>query len=199
MQEWNLNHEAVKAFFSFLGSLLTLVVALIAGWSFGNRVTYFWNERQKRREFQLSALQQFYAAYGEFFAVWKLWNPLVDASQGSTDKGWKLHERAAAAEAIIEGTLVKLACEMDLDDSTIEELGRFRQGFQRLRESIRYGKKLPWDSSENPEYKTFKRLSIQVSSLIAGEWKRPSSLQNAEVQLSRITSNSFERNWVDPG
>jgi len=63
--------------------------------------------RQKRRELQLSATQQFYAAYGEFFAVWKLWNRLDRSSDSAIgERQWELHKRAAAAEAVIEGTLV---------------------------------------------------------------------------------------------
>ena len=78
------------------------------GWIIGLRLTYKWNVRQKRRELQLSATHQFYAAYGEFFAVWKLWNRLDRSSKSLDDRQWELHKRAAAAEAVI-GLAVVLA------------------------------------------------------------------------------------------
>jgi hypothetical protein len=66
MSEW-LHRELIKA----LLSLAAGIVALLLTWLVGQRLTYWWNVRQKRRELQLSALQQFYTAYGEFFAVWE--------------------------------------------------------------------------------------------------------------------------------
>ena len=173
-----------------------MAIALASGWLFSTRVTYSWNERQKRREFQLSALQQFYAAYGEFFAVWKLWDALLKVPPAPAELRWELHKRAAAAEGIIEATLVKLSCEMKLDGPDIENLGRFRQGFQQLREAIRGGGGVPWKSSETPEYRCFKRLSIQVASLLAGKWKGNYPPEKAAAQLAEITSNRFEGTWA---
>jgi hypothetical protein len=199
MQEWNLQHEAVRALLAFLGSFLALAGVLILGWFVGNRITYRWSLRQKRREYQLSAQQQFYAAYGEFFAVLKLWRWLGRTSQTPEDQRWKLHERAAAAEGFIEGVLVKLSSEVILEDKEIKSLGCFRQGFQQLREAIRENAQLKWDSSEKPEYKRFKELAVQVSALLAGEWKETCMPANtAEKQISAITSNEWEMTWADP-
>ena len=102
MQDWNPWHEAIKTAYSVVGSALVLAL----GWLVGQRLTYAWSVRQKRREFQLSSAQQFYLAYGEFFAVWKLWNRLDCPASVFDERRWELHKRAAAAEAIIEGTLV---------------------------------------------------------------------------------------------
>ena len=101
--DWNPWHEAIKASYTLIVSIVTLGL----GWIVGQALTYRWNIRQKRRELQLSATQQFYAAYGEFFAVWKLWNRLDRSSDSAIgERQWELHKRAAAAEAVIEGTLV---------------------------------------------------------------------------------------------
>ena len=133
MEDWNPWHEAVKAGYSSAAVILVLAV----GWLFGQRLTYVWNIRQKRRELQLTASQQFYAAYGEFFAVWKIWNRLDHQAPSFDDRRWELLIRAAGAEAIIEGMLVKLSAEVTLESSQIETLARFRQAFQQLRESVR--------------------------------------------------------------
>ena len=99
MQDWNPWHEAIKAAYSVGASVIVLALT----WFVGSRLTYRWNVRQKSREFQLSASHQFYVAYGEFFAVWKLWNRLDRAAAEFQDRRWELHKREAAAEAIGRG------------------------------------------------------------------------------------------------
>ncbi|MGZ4890230.1 MAG: hypothetical protein ACXWBH_13705 [Candidatus Angelobacter sp.] len=195
-QDWNFRHEAIKATFSLLVSILTVGL----GWAIGQKLTYRWNIRQKRREFQLSATQQFYAAYGEFFAVWKLWNRLDHAVQSVEDRRWELHKRAAAAEAVVEGTLVKVSSEIVLDDRQLETLARFRQAFQQLRQSIRENKLLGWTYAEHPEYKAFKELAVRVAAMLAADWSElPPASDHAAAQLLKITSNKWENAWVvDP-
>ena len=195
MQDWNLRHESIKAGLSLLVALVTLAI----GWVIGQRLTYRWNIRQKRREFQLSATQQFYAAYGEFFAVWKLWNRLEPEDKLREERRWELHKRAAAAEAIIEGTLVKLASELALDGPQLTTLGRFRQSFQQLRQAIRKNRALDWTYAEHPEYKAFKELATRVAALLSADWwSKPPTDDRAANQLIEITSNSWEKNWTKP-
>ena len=100
MNDWNLAHELIKAGLSALSGAIVLDLT----WLVGQKLTYQWNIRQKRGEFQLSALQQFYAAYGECFAVWKLWNRRNPDLTNAEERSWELHRRAAAAEAAVEGT-----------------------------------------------------------------------------------------------
>ena len=193
MQDWNPWHELIKAAFSFLSAALVITL----GWLVGQRLTYAWNVRQKRREFQLSSSQQFYLAYGEFFVVWKLWNRLDRTAPASNERMWELHKRAAAAEAIIEGTLVKVSSEVNLDDEQIGTLGHFRQAFQQLRQAIRQDRHLPWHSSEHPEYRTFKTLAVDVAILLGKDWpSQPPSRKRASDQLIQITSNRWEMEWV---
>ena len=54
--------EFPKAFSNAAVALVTLAVGSL-----------YWTIRQKKRESLLATTDQFYAAYGEFFAVWKLW------------------------------------------------------------------------------------------------------------------------------
>ena len=164
----------------------------------GTRLTYSWNVRQKRREIQLSSSQQFYSAYGEFFAVWKLWNCLDRSSPTFDDRRWELHQRAATAEATIEGTLVKLSSELNLNEEQIVTLGRFRQAFQQLRQSIREDRQLPWPSSEHAAYRSFKILAVETAILLSRDWPdKRISTKRASEQLMHITSNEWEGRWVD--
>ncbi len=190
----NVAQEIVKALFSFASAFLILVFT----WLFGQRLSYQWNVRQKRREFQLMALQQFYVAYGEFFAVWKLWNRLEAGSAAFDERRWELHKRAAAAEAIVESTLVKLSSELHLEPNQLDDLGCFRQAFQQLRQSIRENRKLPWMSSEDAPYRKFKTLAIRVAGILGGDWPvAPMFSDKASDQLLTVTSNRFEADWVN--
>jgi len=194
MQDWNPWHEAIKASYSLIVSIVTLGL----GWLVGQALTYRWNVRQKRREAQLSATQQFYGAYGEFFAVWKLWNRLDRNCGFVEERQWDLHKRAAAAEAVIEGTLVKLSSELALNDVQLATLGKFRQAFQQLRQSIRAGRLLDWSHAEHPEYRAFKDLAVRVAALLAARWSdKPPTGDQAATQLLRITSNSWENSWIE--
>jgi hypothetical protein len=184
-----------------LKSLLTLgvsTVTLALGWGFGQWFSYLWNVRQRRREIQLSVSQEFYSAYGEFFAVWKLWNREDRTSASFDERRWELHKRAAAAEANIEGMLVKLSNELRLAPTEITALGRFRQGFQQLRQAIRSGSTLAWSTSDHTEYVAFKRLTSQVAAILAGNWPmKPPPASKAASQLMEITANRWERVWFE--
>ncbi len=173
-------------------SAATGVLLLALTWLVGQRLAYQWNVRQKRRELQLTALQRFYIADGEFFAVWKLWNRLDREAQTFDDRRWELWKRAAAAESSVEGTLVKLSLEIDLNETDVRNLGRFRQGFQQLRDSIRKDVLLPWHYGDCPEYKTFKTLSVVVAALLNSQWSNsPTSRKRAQEQLMAITLNRW--------
>jgi hypothetical protein len=187
MNDWSIRHELIKAAISGISGVCLLILTWLVG------------QRQKRRELQLSSLQQFYVAYGEFFAVWKLWNRLERDVASFEDRRWELLKRAAAAEATIEGTLVKLSLELNLDEDDVTSLGRFRQAFQQLRESIRDNQILPWLYAGCPEYKTFKALSITVAALLNGKWSdSPLSRDRARGQLMVITANKWMHNWILP-
>jgi len=193
MQDWDPWHELIKASFT----LAVSIIGLGFGWFIGLKLNYKWSMRQKRRELQLSATNQFYAAYGEFFAVWKLWNHLNRSGESLDDRQWELHKRAAAAEAVIEGTLVKLSSELVLNHQQTEALGCFRQAFQQLRQSISAGRILDWAHADHPEYRTFKELAVAVAALIAADWPdRSPTSGHAAGQLLRITSNAWEQTWA---
>ena len=139
--------------------------------------------------------------YGEFFAVWKLWNYYVrdvgpeafpDASR------WKLLERACAAEAGVEATLIDLASKRRLNPTAIEDLGKFRQVYQQLRESIRDNRPIEWDWSEHDEYTAFKQLAPRVVHLIrTGRHARGRRVVEQVNAWLEVTSNKFEDFWLE--
>ena len=187
-----MNIEVMKAALSCLSGLI--VVA--AGWLVGQRLSYSWAIRQKRQELQLANVQQFYAAYGEFFVVWKLWNRLDVTAAGADEKRWELQKRAASAEATVEALLVKLSSEADLSDEQIRTLGRFRQAFQLLRESIRKGKLLEWNNSDAPQYVAFKSLAVEIAQILANDCSAIKlEKQKAIQQMLAITNHRWELVW----
>lgn len=143
-----------------LKAVLSIIVAIITlsfGWLVGQRLTVYWAIRQKRRELELSAVNEFYRLYGEFFAVWKLWSYYLGFAWADDNlrfpdvTRWELLQRASAAEGALESLFVKLSSERKLFDEDIEVLGRFRQAYQTLRESIRDNENLGWYSQNHPE------------------------------------------------
>ena len=57
--------------------LLTTLIFLGLGWVIGKRLTVLWSRHQKENEQDLDAARDFHALYGDFFALWKLWNYYV--------------------------------------------------------------------------------------------------------------------------
>jgi hypothetical protein len=189
--------EAVKAAFSLGVALTTLGL----GWVVGQRLSNYWSYLQKHKEIDLSAAQDFHRLYGEFFAVWKLWNYYIRDVGATTLTGasrWELLKRACDAESLVESLFVKLASERILPSTDWDRLGKFRQGYQTLREAIRDNQPLRWDSSTHPEYIAFKRLAIEVAMLIqTGVTSQSSVLADHVRGLLEITSNRHEGTWYE--
>ncbi|MEA2760222.1 MAG: hypothetical protein QOH65_2835 [Methylobacteriaceae bacterium] len=182
-----------------LPPFLTALATLLAAGLVGHGLTAKWAERQKRREMVLTATNDFYKLYGEFFAVWKLWNYSLQQS-GTSDfdeRRWKLLERASAAEASMETAMVKLVSERILTGDEITMLACFRQAYQCLRQAIKNGHKLNWYFDEYPQYLAFKRLATGVSKLVStGDQTSPPDITEAQNALRTITSNRWEHTWL---
>jgi len=169
--------------------LVTSLVVVGLGWLIGKRLTVLWSRRQRQNEQDLEVAREFHELYGDFFALWKLWNYLVrdlgaEALPGASR--WEILDRACKSEVKVESTLVRLASERRLTPGDIETLGRFRQRYQQLRECIRDNVPLEWDHSEHPDYLEFKTLAPQVAAIIAGIGPVRPQL------LTKITSNVYE-------
>lgn len=191
----SLELEIVKA-------VLNLVVAMITlglGWLVGNRLSAHWNLKQRQREFDLVSANEFHQLYGEFFAIWKLWNfALRENNLESVDRV-ELFARACTAEGQVESLFVRLASNRALTDEQAATLGRFRQGYQTLRQSIRDGHNIAWHSSSHPEYVAFKMLATEVAVLLAnGKGLARDELKRRASSLLRITSNEWESSWFEP-
>lgn len=128
--------------------------------------------------------------------MWKLWNYVVrdvgaDALPGASR--WELLTRACDAEGKFEALLVRLSCDRRLDAAGIEILGRYRQVYQCLRQAIKDGKPLRWDSSEHPDYQAFKKLAPEIAALIVAEDPLGLPPAKAAEAFREITSNTWER------
>jgi hypothetical protein len=183
--------EIVKA-------LAAPLVALTLAWIWGNRLSFTWNIRQKRREASLIAVAEFSRLYGEFFATWKVWNHYLQEHPNGEQQE-KFFERASTAEAGIESLLVRLAGQARLTEYDIEVAGKFRQAYQQLRGRIKAKKQLDWGHAEHPEYMAFKRLSTAFSQILAEmDAKEAPSNRCAIDNFVRITSNKWEPIWMEP-
>ena len=158
------------------------------------------NEKKNDRNRLLAT--ELFKAYGEFFAVWKAWNYYKsDEYKKRTDplsiEISSLYDRALTAEGIMESLLVNVSSSIQLNENELNDLGRLRQGFQQLRESIRDNKLIPWKSANDPRYAEFKRLITALGELLfsAVERDQPTPAQAHESLLS-ITANEHEAYWI---
>jgi hypothetical protein len=167
------------------------IVLLLLAWLVGQRLTVKWSLYQKEKENDSLTARDFHLLYGEFFAVWKLWNYFVRDIGANGLPGMSrasLLDRASIAEGKLEAILVRIASSKDLNDEEVKVLGRFRQIYQSLRETIRDGAPLEWNHAEHPDYIAFKRLAPQINAIIIG--RRQST---RESRILEITSNKWER------
>jgi len=189
--------ESVKA----IPSLIVALITLSLGWFVGSRISNHWTFIQRRKELDLETAQSFHKLYGEFFAIWKLWNYYIRdiGSEAFPEASrWEILNRACAAEGSVESLFVRLSSERNLSSSDVELLGKFRQAYQQLREAIRDNEALKWDWHTHPEYLAFKNLGAKVAFLILSENYRKSTkgidVSNA---LQQITDNQWEHNWSE--
>ncbi|HJQ57252.1 MAG TPA: hypothetical protein VJ890_10115 [Vineibacter sp.] len=161
----SVNLELLKAGLTLLIALITLGL----GWLIGQRLTFKWNLLQKRRETDIANVQQFYALYGEFKEVSKIWR-VIKRNKGANltvppDGRWPLMARACAIEGKNEAILVKLATERHLATDDLRYLGLFRQAIQMLRESIRDDVEMR-AGSRGAEYAFFNGLAAKVGLIV---------------------------------
>lgn len=183
-----------KVLLAAVAPAVTALLALLIG----NRIAARWGVRQKRREMAMATANEFYKLYGEFFGVWKLWNYALDTRDDQfAQTNATLLARAAAAEGGMEAILVKLAAERTLTLDEQSHLGRFRQAYQCLRQTIKKGKPLDWPSSEHAQYLAFKGLACHVAAIVTAEPTEPPSGAVAAESLRKITSNFWETRWVN--
>ncbi len=186
---------------SVLVPLLTVAATLGGGWLVTTRITDHWDRVKKAREMDLSAAHDFQRLYGEFTAIWKLWNALKDSGTHdlldhpmTEDPVWTCLERAVAVEGAIEALLAKLVAERRLDRTQIEVLGAVRQAFKTLRRHISADERLGWDHDSHSHYASFKILTSETSVLLntpRGIGQRPTADEAAQA-FHLITENRHE-------
>jgi len=193
--------EFFQEFTHKVPDLLSNLITLLLGWIVGQRLTVYWNVKQKRKEMQMIAAEKFQGLYGEFFSVWKLWNYYIrdiGPSAFPNASRWELLNRVSIAESSMEALFVRLSTDKDLNDSEIIILSRFRQAYQSLREAIRDNQALKWQSSNQPEYIEFKTLAVKVAYIILSDQNITDQDVNRKVDtLLKITNSAkWEGNWV---
>ena len=179
-------------------SVIPVLAGVLATGLVGSGLGYWWNVQLKRREADLTTMRAFHDLYGEFFAVWKLWNYYVRDIGPEHFPGasrWKLLERACAVEGRMEAILIDLSSKCHSDRGSLEKLGRFRQVYQQLRETIRGNEALNWDWSEHPIYMAFKCLAPVVAYMTRARCKDDHSYETQIDAWLYVTDNCHERFW----
>lgn len=181
----------------FIKTILALFVLGVT-WFVGQRILAYWEIKKKRKELEIATTTQFQQLYGEYKAVWRLWKIFYKEVSRKHDFAapdhtrWELLQRAITAESGIEAIVMKLATERMLTASDIENLGLFRQGYQKLRQAIRDNTPLDYNY-KSPEYILFNELASKVASLVsAGKQKKPPEPIKAYEHLTEIAKYRSE-------
>jgi hypothetical protein len=174
----------------------------------GGAAGFVWGAMRHRRELDLASLGDFREAYGRWCAVWRDWSAAIDELPRRKrdppfpvdDKVWlDLMQRAAEVEGTFEALLVKIATERRLNADQIRRMGRFREGYQQLRESIEKRQEVPFRVQYRAEdvsaYLAFKALSVEFAALLSAPirvfhsstWSRP-PLPEAQRAFVQVTS-----------
>lgn len=184
----------------FFLTLTTSIIILFLTWVVGQAISSKWALRQKRKELQLTAANTFDRLYGEFFKIWKLWRFYKKEGLESSDSNvsqWDLLAMTCDAEAGMEGILIKIASEFKLSDKDIKTLGRFRQAYQTLRETIRENEPLEWNHPYHPQYWKFKTMGVYIATMLSGLQKsKEPTKEEAIFNLRRITSTEWKGWWL---
>jgi hypothetical protein len=160
---------------TIVAAVLGPVIAAALAWGIGSFITDRWDETKRRRDLDLSAVSEFYLAYGEFLGVWRLWSSYKryeGTSRPPEGTQWLCLSRASEVESRLEALLIRTTTERPLSPDQRELLACFREAYQRLRESIRSDQDLTWftrtgkDTAEFREYQAFKELSNSFAHLL---------------------------------
>ena len=195
----------IENFLKILNSNSVVVASIIAVLTtlVGAFLSAHWTKLQKRRELALALANAFYASYGEFCAIWKYWNRLLEdlhaGLQDPKDYRDSLLDRASKAEGGLESALLKVAAERKLDKEAQANLGNLRQAYQVLRERIQTGEKISYGSSDHPDYVEFKRLVTWIGVLLASHSTAQPTAEEARAAFLEITDNKYESRWKQVG
>lgn len=195
---------------AFLPELISNLTVVVAAGVVAFLTTERWASTRQRIEAQrarrLATAEELYRAYGEFFAVWKLWEYYTenrrggDAPYGDIDTASveSLVAQAASVEGMYESFLVRVTVEQTLEDHDEAALWALRFALRKLRLMIRKNQPLAWyrlasgttgevSAPEYREYEAFKGL-VAVASEIAS--RTPSRLvgpPDGYATLARVT------------
>ena len=168
----------------------------------GNWIAVLWARRQKRRELDLAAATELYELYGEFLAIWKAWNAMLEhRTLGAGQEPPKdLLARSTKIEGRFESLLLRITSQQTFRPEDLADLGMLRQAFKFPRRQILEGIPIPWGCSEHPQYLAFKSTCSAVGARLAvtpwGLW--PASTQ-AEQFLMVAQNNPHEENFAALG
>ncbi len=180
-------------------SIVSAVVAPVITTGLGAiiiaRLSSVWARSQKRKELDLATLEQFQRLYGEFFALYHLWddfkqNKFANVEKAPDDFVKDIIQRAYRTEGNMEAVLTRIAAEKKLSSEEIDSLGKFRQEFQRVRKYVSKDIPLNWDRDFHPEYASVKIHAARVSDIIL--FSKARSRATRSLQILDITSNRYE-------
>lgn len=155
-------------------------------------LTYKMNVHQKRREIELNQANKLFHLYGEYYAIWKLYNHLFKSKSFTDERYIELMKRTLDVETEVEATLISITSSRKLSKDDVATLGCFRQSCQFFSESIRDDKLINYHSSNHPDYLRFKKLACKVGNMLLLKEGKSTKTEDAVESFIEITDNKWE-------
>lgn len=188
-------------------SLIWLAVVVVGGQLL---ITLYSVQRKKReqrielarfiKQRQYEALQEMYTVFASFMQLFREINArhtnLKDPETSKT-----LFDRIVKTEAEVEATILRIACEFSGRDFPLlaDMLGKFRQSSQIWRQSVQKGRRLPFDYSDQEDYKKFKESIASISAYLASEiFEKMEPMKVDRRRAAKILERAFDNRYEKP-
>lgn len=158
-------------------SVLPWLVLVLGGKYLLDRYEAAKFEREKKielaafiRQNQYRALENLYGIFARYMALYRVINTTDDTILANISRE-DIYQKIVVAEGEVDSIIVRIGSEFttEEDEELATMLGNLRQSVQIWRENYGKGKRLPFNSSDNPDYKRFKESFAKVTAYLASE------------------------------
>lgn len=147
------------------------------------------------RQKQYEALQELYAIFASYMALYRLINS-NHIDLGDATERLKLLRELAPLEGRVDSAILRIASEFS-NSTTSECLSKYlpnvRQACQLWRETVQRGEQLPFYSSNQPDYVRFKSAFTQTATYLANRlYERLEPPQLAVEEATKVLTDVFD-------
>lgn len=167
-------NNTIEIVTKLLAPVLPVLMLLLGGQIVMNRYQLRHKQREQEieliktvRQKQYDAVERLYSSFAKFMSLYRLVND-DSTDLKNTEIRQALLAKAIEAEAEIDALILRIGCEFESEPVVELEslLGHLRQSVQLWREQISKGNRLPFYSSQQPDYVRFKESFAGIAAFM---------------------------------